>query len=101
MRNTQISDAIIRSHFHSRLCKGFFRSGNSFKIICRNSHLKFRIIRHKFLVDRKLPTLTDLNKPAGILLFNNFYLFLNAETGLVSLVYKRNDGDVGMIEGEF
>jgi len=32
---------------------------------------------------------------------NNFYLFLNSETGLVSLVYKRQDGDYGMIEGEF
>lgn len=35
------------------------------------------------------------------MLDNNFYLFLNAETGLVSLVYKRQDGNVGMIEGEF
>lgn len=35
------------------------------------------------------------------MLDNNFYLFLNSETGLVSLVYKRTDGNVGMIEGEF
>lgn len=35
------------------------------------------------------------------LLDNDFYLFLNAATGLVSLVYKRKDGDMGMIEGEF
>ena len=35
------------------------------------------------------------------MLDNDFYLFLNVETGLVSLVYKRKDGDVGMIEGEF
>ena len=32
---------------------------------------------------------------------NDFYLFINSETGLVSLVYKRKDGNVGMIEGEF
>lgn len=35
------------------------------------------------------------------MLDNDFYLFVNAESGLVSLVYKRKDGDVGMIEGEF
>lgn len=35
------------------------------------------------------------------MLDNDFYMFLNSETGLVSLVYKRKDGNVGMIEGEF
>ncbi len=35
------------------------------------------------------------------MLDNDFYLFLNSETGLVSVVYKRKDGDVGLIEGEF
>ena len=35
------------------------------------------------------------------MLDNDFYLFINAETGLVSVVYRRKDGDVGLIEGEF
>ncbi len=29
---------------------------------------------------------------------HNFYVFLNAQTGLVSIVYKRADGNIGMIE---
>lgn len=29
---------------------------------------------------------------------HSFYIFLNVETGLVSVVYKRADGNVGMIE---
>jgi len=29
---------------------------------------------------------------------HNFYIFLNAETGLVSVIYKRNDNQLGMIE---
>lgn len=28
-----------------------------------------------------------------------FYMFLNEETGLVSVVYRRNDGNYGLIEG--
>ena len=32
---------------------------------------------------------------------NSFYIFLNEATGLVSVVYKRRDGDVGMIEAEY
>ena len=31
---------------------------------------------------------------------NSFYIFINQDTGLVSVVYKRQDGDVGMIETE-
>jgi len=29
---------------------------------------------------------------------HNFYIFLNAATGLVSVVYKRSDNNIGMIE---
>ena len=31
---------------------------------------------------------------------NSFYVFLNDATGLVSIVYKRQDGDFGLIEAE-
>lgn len=29
---------------------------------------------------------------------HNFFIFLNAETGLVSVLYKRNDNDLGLID---
>ena len=29
---------------------------------------------------------------------HNFFIFLNAETGLVSVLYKRNDQDLGLID---
>ena len=29
---------------------------------------------------------------------HNFYIFLNAETGLVNVIYKRNDKNYGLIE---
>lgn len=32
------------------------------------------------------------------LLEHNFYMFTNAENGKISVVYKRNDGDYGIIE---
>lgn len=34
------------------------------------------------------------------LLGHNFYVFFNSETNSVSVVYKRNDGDFGLIEPE-
>lgn len=35
------------------------------------------------------------------LLEHNFYVFLNADTSKVSIVYKRHDGDYGLIEPEY
>lgn len=35
------------------------------------------------------------------LLHHNFFVFLNAETGQVNVVYQRRDGDYGLIEPEF
>jgi len=32
------------------------------------------------------------------LLSHGFFLFLNAETGELNLLYRRKDGDYGMIE---
>jgi putative sigma-54 modulation protein len=32
------------------------------------------------------------------LLGHDFYLFTNAETGHAAVVYRRNDGDLGIIE---
>ena len=32
------------------------------------------------------------------LLRHNFFVFIDAETDLVSIVYKRKDGDYGLIE---
>ena len=32
------------------------------------------------------------------MLGHNFFLFVNAETGITSVVYRRNDGKVGMLE---
>ncbi|HEY3297493.1 MAG TPA: sigma 54 modulation/S30EA ribosomal C-terminal domain-containing protein, partial [Armatimonadota bacterium] len=27
-----------------------------------------------------------------------FYVFMNAETGIINVIYKRRDGDYGLIE---
>ena len=35
------------------------------------------------------------------LLGHEFFLFLNAETGKVNLIYRRKDGDLGLIEPEY
>ncbi len=35
------------------------------------------------------------------LLGHDFYLFINAETGKVSVVYKRSDGNVGLLSPEY
>ena len=32
---------------------------------------------------------------------HNFYVFLNAETGMVNVLYKRNDRNYGLIELEY
>jgi putative sigma-54 modulation protein len=35
------------------------------------------------------------------LLGHDFFIFVNQETGSVNLVYKRNDGNYGLIEPEY
>ena len=35
------------------------------------------------------------------LLDHNFYVFINDETAKVNVVYKRNDGDFGLIAPEY
>ena len=35
------------------------------------------------------------------MLGHSFYVFYNAETDLVSVVYKRKDGNYGLIEPEY
>ena len=32
------------------------------------------------------------------MLGHSFFLFVNAETGITSVVYRRNDGKIGMLE---
>lgn len=54
--------------------------------------------RKKFVLE------PELLEDAEIQLENldhNFYVFLNAETGKVNVLYKRNDGKLGLIECEY
>ncbi len=52
----------------------------------------------KFELD---PITTEEAKDAIERLGHTFYIFLNAETGKVNVLYKRNDGRYGLIEVEF
>lgn len=47
------------------------------------------------------PTLLEEAKDAMERLGHSFYIFLNAETGKVNLLYRRNDGKFGLIEVNF
>ncbi len=57
------------------------------------------------IVRRKNFDLTPMDAEEACLqmdmLGHSFLLFLNAETGKVALVYKRRDGDYGLIEPEY
>lgn len=47
------------------------------------------------------PITVEEAKDAIERLGHNFYLFLNSETGFVNVIYRRNDGKFGIIEGIF
>lgn len=47
------------------------------------------------------PTILEEAKDAMERLGHSFYIFLNAETGKVNLLYRRNDGKFGLIEVNF
>ena len=47
-----------------------------------------------------VPTQVEDAKDAIERLGHSFYIFLNAETGKVNVLYRRNDGKYGLIEAE-
>ena len=47
------------------------------------------------------PTMLEEAKDAIERLGHSFYIFLNAETGKVNVLYRRNDGKYGLIEVTF
>ncbi|NLB50832.1 MAG: ribosome-associated translation inhibitor RaiA [Clostridiaceae bacterium] len=60
---------------------------------------EFRIIRKKaFLISEMTPDEAVLQME---LLGHSFLLFLSVETGRVCAVYKRHDGDYGLLEPEY
>ena len=48
-----------------------------------------------------VPTMVDEARDAIERLGHSFYIFLNAETGKVNVLYKRNDEKLGLIEVNF
>lgn len=48
-----------------------------------------------------VPTMLEEAKDAIERLGHSFYIFLNAETGKVNVLYRRNDGKYGLIEVTF
>ncbi len=65
----------------------------------RHEEDEFRIIR------RKAFTITEMTPDEAVLqmelLDHSFLLFLSTDTGRVSAVYKRHDGDYGLLEPEY
>jgi putative sigma-54 modulation protein len=60
-------------------------------------HPQLRIVRSKqFAIKPMTPEEAALQME---LLGHDFFLFTNADTGGAAVVYRRNDGDVGLIEG--
>ena len=60
---------------------------------------EFHIIRRKsFPIDAMTPDEATLQME---LLGHSFLIFLSSETGKVCVVYKRDDGDYGLIEPEY
>ncbi|NLZ56329.1 MAG: ribosome-associated translation inhibitor RaiA [Clostridiaceae bacterium] len=57
------------------------------------------------IVKRKTFTLTPMTPDEATLqmemLNHSFHVFLNSDTNLVSVVYKRHDGDYGLLEPEY
>lgn len=72
----------------------FFNTGNEVE-----EEKEFRVVRSKRFAIKPMPVeeaILQMN-----LLGHEFYMFSNAETNEVNVVYKRKAGDYGLIEPEF
>ena len=58
-----------------------------------------RIVRANFFADK--PMLPEEAKLELVLSGKNFLMFKNADTGEANVLYKREDGDYGLIEPNF
>jgi len=90
-----------RTKLEKKLKEGAFKfDGVEFASgVSENEEIKGRIIRNKRFAIKPMTedeALTQID-----LLGHSFFVFLNAETDYVNVLYKRNDGNYGLIEPEY
>jgi putative sigma-54 modulation protein len=83
-----------------RLHSGAFEQPDAFRAdTFVEEETEFRVVRTKKFAVKPMPVeeaILQMN-----LLGHEFYMFSNAETNQVNVVYKRKDGNYGLIEPEF
>ena len=93
----------IRKHktrLSKRLQEGVLKQPDAFRPeVDVEEEKEFNVVRTKRFAVKPMPVeeaILQMN-----LLGHEFYMFSNAETNQVNVVYKRKDGNYGLIEPEF
>ena len=89
-----------KTRLAKRLHSGAFEQPNVFRAeTFVEEETEFNVVRTKKFAVKPMPVeeaILQMN-----LLGHEFFMFSNAETNQVNVVYKRKDGDYGLIEPEF
>jgi putative sigma-54 modulation protein len=89
-----------KTRLAKRLYEGVLEQPDAFrKTIDVEEETEFRVVRTKRFAVKPMPVeeaILQMN-----LLGHEFFVFSNAETNQVNVVYKRKDGNYGLIEPEF
>ncbi len=90
-----------RTKLEKKLKEGAFKFDGGVFVsgVTQYEEIKGRIIRNKRFVIK--PMTEDEALMQMDLLGHSFFVFLNAETSEVNVLYKRNDGNYGLIEPEY
>ena len=96
----KLEKQIVRNREKSIKKKRTAPKDYGFEYLDEMPELKLPDIYKKKVFDLN-PTTLDEAKDAIERLGHSFYIFLNAETGKVSVIYRRNDNKFGLIEVNF
>jgi putative sigma-54 modulation protein len=88
-----------KTRLEKRLKAGAFKNEEGIAVVSEDEEFEFKVVRSKRFAVKPMPieeAILQMN-----LLGHEFFVFSNSDSKQVNVVYRRKDGNYGVIEPEF